>query len=125
MQNRMNNEILDENVQQFLIQKGKAQLQIARIAQYANKVRKIKIYINGRLADTIKEKETKSFELDAGVHKVYVKIDWCATKPLEIDLKEGERLSLELGCTVQGWKILFASFLILFNPSNYLYLKKV
>lgn len=121
----MSDEILDENLNEHLIHEGKGQLQITRITQYANKIRSIQIYINGKVVGSLKDGETKYFELDVRVYEVYAKIDWCATRPIKVTIHKDQRTSFELGCNVYGWKSLLAIFYYTFKTSEYLYLKQL
>ncbi len=123
-------------------------LEIHRKGQLANAIRKIGIYINGKKVDTIGDGEIKQFEIDGEDCEVYVKIDWCKTKPLKISADEGDLVRLELGCILSGWLhfslciatvllyIIFQSSWFFFllclpslwytfvQPSKYLYLKR-
>lgn len=74
--------------------------------------------------DTIRDGETKSFELDADENEIYVKIDWCKTKPLKIENVENETIKLELGSNLSGWRLLLGIYYITFKTSEYLYLKR-
>ncbi|RYM35409.1 hypothetical protein ERX46_00010 [Brumimicrobium glaciale] len=99
-------------------------VEIKRVKQYANKARAIGIYINNEKVDTIKDGETKSFELDAGENDISTKIDWCKTKPLKIESEENGTIKLELGSNLSGWKLLLGIYYITFKTSEYLYLKR-
>ncbi|WP_339875438.1 hypothetical protein [Olleya marilimosa] len=100
-------------------------IEIKRLKQYANKARAIQIYINNKKIDTIKDGETKSFQVDPIQNQVYAKIDWCKTKPLKINTKENTITKLELGSNLSGFKLKFALYYVIFKTSEYLYLKKI
>lgn len=100
-------------------------IEIKRIKQYANKARAIEIYINNKKIDTIRDGETKSFQVDPIQNEVYAKIDWCKTKPIKINTKENAISKLELGSNLSGFKLLFAFYYVIFKTSEYLYLKKI
>ena len=102
----------------------KKTVEIKRVKQYTNKARAIGIYINNKKVDTIRDGETKSFELDADENEIYVKIDWCKTKPLKIENVENETIKLELGSNLSGWRLLLGIYYITFKTSEYLYLKR-
>jgi len=103
---------------------NKRQIEITRIKQYANKVRAIGIYIDNKKVDTIRDGETKKIELDSEDNEIYVKIDWCKTKPLKIITKENETARFELGSNLSGWKLLIGIYYVIFNSSEYLYLRR-
>jgi len=69
---------------------NKGKVKITRIKQYANKFRKISIYINDSKIGEIKDGQTKVFEVDAGINEIYVEIDWCKTKPLKLNIDNNQ-----------------------------------
>jgi len=103
---------------------SKRAIEINRTKQYANKARAIGIYINNKKVDTIRDGETKIFEVDSDENEIYVKIDWCKTKPLKINAKENETTKFELGSNLSGWKLLIGIYYITFKTSEYLYLRR-
>ena len=103
---------------------NKREIVITRIKQYSNKARAIEIYINNKMVTTIKDGETKFFKVDSDKNEIYAKIDWCKTKPLKSITKENETTLLELGSNVSGWKLLLGIYYVIFNSSEYLYLRE-
>ncbi len=100
-------------------------LEIHRTEQWANKARAIKIYINGKQVDTIRDGEVKSIKLTEEKNEVVVKIDWCKTKPLIINSSDNSIVKLELGSNLIGWKFFIGLWYIIFKTSDYLYLKHI
>lgn len=98
-------------------------IEITRIEQYANKARSIGIYINNKKVDTLKDGETKRFELDSDENEIYAKIDWCKTKRIKTITTTNKTTRLELGSILSGWRLYLALYYVTFKPSNYLYLK--
>ena len=103
---------------------NKRQIEITRVKQDVLKAKAIGIYINNKKVDTIKDGETKNIELDSEDNEMYVKIDWCKTKPLKIITQENETAKFELGSNLSGWKLLLSIYYIIFNTSEYLYLRR-
>lgn len=99
-------------------------IEITRTQQYANSLRRIKIYIDDKEEYLISDGESKLFELEVGIHEIYVKIDWCKTKPIKIEIKKNETLEFTLGSNVSGWKLIFLIFYITFMTNDFLYLRK-
>jgi len=95
---------------------------IHRTSQYANKVRSIGIYINGQKAGTIEDGEVKEFFVSPGSSEIRAKIDWCRTRPLTLNLQEGQTVELELGSPLKGMNILFA-IVYIFRINDWIYLK--
>jgi hypothetical protein len=95
---------------------------IHRTSQYANKVRSIGIYINGQKAGTIDDGEVKEFAVSPGSSEIRAKIDWCRTRPLTLDIREGQSIDLELGSPLKGMNVLLA-IVYVFRINDWIYLK--
>ncbi len=103
----------------------KGKVEIHRVKQWANKARTIGIYINNEKVGTIRNGETKTFELDCKENEIYAKIDWCKTIPLKVKAIEDKTIKFELGSNVTGWKMFIALLYITTKASEYLYLRKI
>ena len=99
-----------------------ATLRITRTSQYANKLRAYSIFLDGARVGKIKDGETVTYPLSPGSHTVQARIDWCRTKPVEITVKPGQDIPLEVGCYAGGWRLLLALFDAIW-PGRWLYLK--
>ena len=71
-------------------------LQITRSNEYTNRLRNIKIFVDGKQAGVIKNNETENFELPAGNHTLKAKIDWAGSNTISLQLNEGETKKFEL-----------------------------
>ena len=67
-----------------------AKLIIKRANEYGNAARKYGVYIDDQKAGTISNNDTESYDLAAGSHTLYAKIDWCYSQVLTVTLSEGE-----------------------------------
>ena len=67
-----------------------AKLIIKRANEYGNAARKYGVYIDDQKAGTISNNDTESYDLAAGTHTLYAKIDWCYSQVLTVTLSEGE-----------------------------------
>jgi hypothetical protein len=67
-----------------------AKLIIKRANEYGNAARKYGVYIDDQKAGTISNNDTESYDLAAGSHTVYAKIDWCYSQVLTVTISEGE-----------------------------------
>jgi L-asparagine transporter-like permease len=67
-----------------------AKLIIQRANEYGNAARKYGVYIDDQKAGTISNNDTESYDLAAGTHTLYAKIDWCYSQVLTVTLSEGE-----------------------------------
>jgi L-asparagine transporter-like permease len=67
-----------------------AKLILKRANEYGNAARKYGVYIDDQKAGTISNNDTESYDLAAGSHTLYAKIDWCYSQVLTVTLSEGE-----------------------------------
>ena len=67
-----------------------AKLIIKRANEYGNAARKYGVYIDDQKAGTISNNDTESYDLAAGSHTLYAKIDLCYSQVLTVTLSEGE-----------------------------------
>lgn len=69
---------------------------IRRNSEWANKMRSFELYLNGRKFANIKDKQVLSFEIPEGKYQLLARIDWCGSKPLNIEIAEGEIKRVEV-----------------------------
>jgi|GEM_PF-1072761 len=81
-------------------------LLIKRNSEWANKMRSFDLYLNGRKFSEIKDKQILSFEIPEGTYQLKARIDWCGSKPLNIEIAEGEIKKIE----VKGF--IFSTYLL-------------
>ena len=62
-------------------------LLVKRPSQYADMVRRYRLYIDGRRVGTIKRSEELAFELPAGEHEIVARIDWCRSNFLSVTMR--------------------------------------
>jgi len=103
---------------------NKTKIVIKRTSQYANLMRKIKIFCNNEIIGYIGNGETKEFFLPEGEKTIYAKIDWCRCRPVVMAGNKAEDKVYELGCNLKGIKLLLTLFWIIFKAKDYLYLKE-
>ncbi|WP_289023212.1 hypothetical protein [uncultured Salegentibacter sp.] len=73
-----------------------SKLIIDRRSEFANRGRKIGLYLNEKKIGTIENGQTKEFEIEPGNYNLHAKIDWCGSQKQEILLKENESKKVEL-----------------------------
>ncbi|OFX24615.1 MAG: hypothetical protein A2041_01145 [Bacteroidetes bacterium GWA2_31_9b] len=73
-----------------------ARIILSRKKEWANRARKFNVFIDGEKKDTIANGEIKEIELDPGKHKIMLKVDWCSSPELELDLKEEKSKTIEV-----------------------------
>ena len=75
---------------------------IARKSEWANRGRKIGIYLDGKKIGTIESGETREFELQPGEHDLQAKIDWCGSQKYSLNLEEGDTQKIKLSGFPKG-----------------------
>ncbi len=65
-----------------------ATIKIRRSSEYINKMRAIKILVDGKEIGSIADGETKEFTTAEGQHKIEAKIDWCGSPELSFNIKD-------------------------------------
>tara|TARA_R100000655_G_scaffold38382_1_gene73396 strand:- start:26 stop:436 length:411 start_codon:yes stop_codon:yes gene_type:complete len=81
-----------------------SKLIIDRRSEFANRGRKIGLYLNKEKIGTIKNGETREFEIEPGQYKLHARIDWCGSQKEDISLKEDETKAVELtGFSKNRW----------------------
>jgi hypothetical protein len=97
-----------------------ALLRIHRPDQWADRLRKYTIVVDGVPSAQIRRGETIEIP---GTHSVIARIDWCSSKELLLTCGEEGVHSLEVGCSITGWRMLLGILYIIFFQSSYLYLR--
>lgn len=96
-----------------------AKIIINRSSEKSNKFRKIEIFLEDKKIGTIKDGETKEFDIQPGEHVLTAKIDWCKSNDLIVSIKDGETKSFDLSGTNPN----LALFYITVGKDKYLTLK--
>ena len=73
-----------------------AKLIIKRVSEWNNRFRSIGVYLNGEKLGVIKNGEIAEYELEPGRHELRTKIDWCGSRTLILELKDGQSIGVEL-----------------------------
>lgn len=68
-----------------------AKISIIRKSEYQNKLRSYRIYIDGVKVGKVADGAMESFEVTAGTHTIEVKIDWCSSPTISLNVGEGEQ----------------------------------
>ena len=92
-------------------------LTIYREPRYSDKIRSYNVVVDGQVVGKIKERETFEFALPAGLHEIWLTIDWASSNRISCN-GDGE---VNLICQ-SNVKPLFALF-ALFNPKSWIALR--
>lgn len=100
-----------------------SKIKITRDRGYADKGRLYKVICNGECIGKIRDGETKEFESAAGNKEIYMKIDWCRSNKMTVDVPEEGTVSLLCGSNLQGMTGLPGLIIVIFLPHKYLWLR--
>ena len=64
-------------------------IRLNRTSEWKNVLRAFAVYIDGVKVGKIRNGKTLSFLVDPGEHRLMVKIDWCVSNTLVINLPDG------------------------------------
>lgn len=98
-----------------------SQILVERVGGYSNKLRKIRLVLDGREIDRLVEGEKKTIAIAPGKHTLQAQIDWCGSNKIEFSLKEGETKDFSL----MGTSPMLALYHILFDWNGYLILEEM
>lgn len=88
-----------------------ASIELVHEKLLADAWRAYNVVVDGQERGTIRNGGSLSLELDPGHHTVLLRIDWCSSRPLEIDLDSGERVRLVCRPNAKPWSVIYWSLL--------------
>lgn len=94
-------------------------VQIRRPARGPDKFRAYRIFVDGAERGRLDAGEMLGIEVQGAPHTLRAKVDWCGSPTVE--LPNDPEVHYEVGNAVRG----FALFTVFFDPSNYLYLRRI
>jgi hypothetical protein len=78
--------------------------------------RTYKVFIDDQVVGAIRRKETKTFEVSPGRHRIHLEIDWCSSRRVSVELPPGEEVKLTCSARPPN------SGLAVLNSSSYIVL---
>lgn len=96
---------------------------IKREKQYADSLRKYKIFLDGKEVDTISRDEEKEFQINSGKHNIQLKIDWCKSNQIEFEINKNQKLNFLCGSNLKGLKLFLGLLYITILTNKYLYIE--
>lgn len=96
---------------------------ITRDSGYADRLRKYKVIVNGKVVGTIGNGESKEFGVCDGNNEVFLKIDWCRSNKIIKQINSGDIIHYKGSSSLRGIHLQFALFYALFMPHKYLRLE--
>lgn len=83
---------------------------------WTDRLRAYEIVIDGCVAGRIHRGESHDFEVAAGPHEIFLKIDWCRSEMLALDLAAGQQAVIE--CSART--LLTGFYWVTFGRSRYI-----
>lgn len=97
-----------------------AQIVVRRSAAWGDKLREYRIIVDGAACGSIAERGEARIAVAPGRHVVRLKIDWCWSAPLTVDVEDGKEHVLECGPNANPFLVLLY---ISFWKNRYLWLR--
>ncbi|WML45442.1 hypothetical protein [Neobacillus sp. PS3-40] len=101
-------------------------IRLKRTSQFANCLRKFKIFLNNVHVNDIGDGEEVVIPIEKGHHELYIAIDWVKSKTFDININDGQEIKLLCGSPLEGAKLFipFLGIIGTFVPKWYLFIKK-
>jgi len=101
-------------------------LEITRSSEYANRLRKIKLFLDGKHLDSISNGETMRFEIAAGNHLLQAKVDWCTSNVINFSVAADATKSFTMTSFAKNnsFGIFAAIYYITLGANKYLQLEE-
>lgn len=100
-----------------------SKIKIVRDSGYADRVRKYKVMCDGKHLGDIGNGESLEFETSPGEKEVFLKIDWCRSDKVRVNVPADGVVTLHGGSSLRGAKVFLAIVYAIFMPHKYLWLK--
>jgi len=72
-------------------------IRLERVSKYADRLRAYRLLIDGDEVVRIKNGPIASYSVQPGRHDVSLKIDWCSSPAVKVDVVSGETVRLAAG----------------------------
>lgn len=83
---------------------------------WADSLRAYEVVIDGCVAGRIRQGESHDFEVAAGSHEIFLKISWCRSEKLVLDLAAGQEAVVD--CSAR--RLITGFYAITFGRSRYI-----
>jgi hypothetical protein len=80
------------------------------------------LYMDNRKIGDLGWGKEETLAVPPGDHELYVKMDWCKSKPLRVQMASGETVRLGCGSQIKGLKLLLSAVYV-FLPGQALYVR--
>jgi hypothetical protein len=98
---------------------SKSAIVLHRLQDSFGEMRTLSVFINNQKVGGIPYSEQRVFHLDPGIYNVQVRMDWCRSKPLQVELYNNESLDLYCGSRFVGKRWILNLVALFFCPRNF------
>lgn len=103
-----------------------ATIRITRKNDYFGLARKLKVYVDNKHVGNVRWKNSVDISVPPGRHEFYVKMDWCRSTPIQLNIRENDLVEYEVltpgsGSVVGLFRQLYD---LVFNYSDFFELRK-
>jgi len=99
-----------------------SKIRVTRDSGYVDRIRKYKVICDSELIGEIGNGESLEFDVSPGQKEVFLKVDWCRSNKIRIDVPPDDTVSVVGGSNLRGSKLFLAIFYILYMPHKYLWI---
>ena len=100
-------------------------IRLVRRSMGADKLRAYRVLIDGQDAGRIQYEGALCISVSPGPHTIHLEIDWCKSNSVAFTAKEGEEIAFECGCSLTGWRTLFALIYVTVLSDEYLWIRQL
>lgn len=92
---------------------------LSRKKEWQNKAKSFKVYLDGEKRATISNGEIKEIEMEPGKHQLQLKVDWCSSPEIELDISDDKSITMKTsGYKFGSWitaimSLLFGAFFLI------------
>jgi hypothetical protein len=94
-----------------------AWIDVERKEGWRDRARPYKVIIDGQRVGGVGHGQQESFEVVPGTHEVFLKLDWCRSPKLTVDVAGGQRAKVTCEAGGNFWMTFFD---VLFRPTKYI-----
>lgn len=100
-----------------------ATLSIVRSTGFPDSLRAYRVMVDGRTIGQLGPNDELEAPIDVGKHRIEVRVDWCGSRPLFVDLRAGGAVHLECGSNLSDWRILLGLVYVTLLRNDCIWLK--
>jgi hypothetical protein len=101
------------------------ELTVRRTTSYADRRQAYRVEVDGVVVGSVRARDSVTIPIKPGAHTLVLRINWCGSEQTEFEAQPSESVTFECGSNLTGWRLLLASYYIVFRTRQYLWLRRV